>query len=172
MKKLILLGLVISLLQACTECPPVRFTSTGPEIDNTNALIEDYEAGNWEAWRTRYAEEAKLQHNSNEGGTPEQAMADLQSLLTYFSEYGFTRDVYFVEMVRDDREDDWVYFWSDWSGKLAATGEEIVVPVHLAQKYVDGKIVEEYGYYNLAEIMAKFAEIDAAAAAAETTEEG
>lgn len=171
MKKFFAWGVIaLIFFSSCEECPPPRFTTSSPEIDNSMSLVQDYLSGDWDAWLTRYAEGAKLSHNATTGLTPEEAADDLKQLITYFSEYSFDEDVRFYEMVTDDEGKTWVYFWSDWKGNFKDSDETLTVPVHLAQRYEDGKVVEEYGYYDLSVLMAKLAEFEAAASAAD--EEG
>ena len=47
-----------------------------------------------------------------------------------------------------------VNFWGLWKGNLAANNKEIVIPVHITSQFnKDGKIVEEYGYWNRGELV-------------------
>jgi hypothetical protein len=71
------------------------------------------------------------------------------------------------EQVIDDDGKTWVNFWSNWRGTLAANGQEIEIPVHLSVNMVDGKIVNEYGFYDVSQIQAALQAIEAAKAAAE-----
>jgi ketosteroid isomerase-like protein len=73
--------------------------------------------------------------------------------------------------VVNDNGNTWVYFWGNWKGTLAANNKELEVPVALAFRFADGKIVREEGFYNMAEIAAAMAEIEKAKEA-ESTEEG
>jgi hypothetical protein len=42
----------------------------------------------------------------------------------------------------------WVNSWATWVGKVNGNDNEIVVPVHLSFRFIDGKIVEDEGYWN------------------------
>jgi len=64
-------------------------------------------------------------------------------------------------MIIDDEGDKWVYFWGTWEGKIADSDKELMVPVHFALKFVDSKIVEEYGYYDNSATMAAIHEVEA-----------
>ncbi len=70
-------------------------------------------------------------------------------------------------MIIDDDGETWVNFWGNWRGTVTTNGQELVIPVHLTLQFVEGKIVEEWGYYNLSEITAVLNEIATAAKMAE-----
>ncbi len=173
MKKLILLGLTVVLFTACQK-QEVRFTTTSTNIDVVKKSLSDYHAGDWDAWKTNYADTAKIYHNNwKTAATPEELSEGLKGILANTSKYHFDEgeDDIFYEQTIDDKGLTWVNFWGNWRGTLAANGQEIEIPVHLSCMMVDGKITTEYGFYNLAEINAALQGIEAAKAAeAEQTE--
>lgn len=172
MKKLFLLGLAIVLFTACQN-KPERFTTTSSNIDEVKALVADYEAGNWASWASHYADSAKIYHNTwKESATPQETSDALKAILANTSSYGFDHgeDEIFFEQTIDDDGETWVNFWGDWHGTLAANGQEIEIPVHLTCRMVDGKIVSEYGFYNISEFVSALQAINAAKAV--ETEEG
>ncbi len=162
MKKALLLGLVVILFTACQEQKPERYTVNSPEIDITKTLIKDYLDGNWENWITHYSDTAKVHHNSIESISPEQLKEGFKETLSNYSSYGFSDKDIFYEMVLDDKNDTWVYFWGTWEGKFKGTDKEFVIPVHVALKFVDAKIVEEYAYYDTSQQVAALNEKEAA----------
>lgn len=173
MKKLFLLGLAVILFTACQN-KPERFTTTSTNIDEIKALIGDYESGNWEAWSSHYADTAMIYHNTWEkGSTPTETQESLKSILANTSSYGFDKgdDNMFLEQVIDDDGKTWVNFWGNWRGTLSANGQEIEIPVHLSMNLVDGKIVNEYGFYDVSQIQAALQAIEAAKAAVEESSE-
>ncbi|WP_445957903.1 nuclear transport factor 2 family protein [Yeosuana sp.] len=166
MKKLFLLGLIIVLFSACQN-KPERFTTTSPNIDVVKKLISDYEAGNWEAWATNYSDTAKIYHNTwKKSATPKETSEALKATLANTSSYSFDHgeDKIFFEQTIDDDGDTWVNFWGDWHGTVAANGQEIEIPVHLSCRMVDGKIANEYGFYDVSEFVLAMQAIDAAKA--------
>lgn len=171
MKKLFLLGLAIVLFVSCQEKGPERWTKESPNVDVVKALVKDYEAGNWDVWLTHYSEDAKVMHNQFELN-PKELQEILTQDITNYSEYKFSHseDEMFFEQIIDDKGDVWVYFWGLWKAKIKGSDKEYLVPVHLACKIVDSKIVEEYGYYNRSEIDATFKEIAMASEAAQVIE--
>ncbi len=56
----------------------------------------------------------------------------------------------------------WVNYWNTWKGKAKLTDKELMVPVHITMQFVNGKIVQEYAYYDTSGISATIAEIEAA----------
>ena len=172
MKKFLLLALTIVLLVSCQQKGPERWTNNSPDIDAVKSLVKDYEEGNWDSWITHYANDANVQHNEFKL-SPKELQDALSQDITNYSEYGFSHNdgEIFYEQIIDDKGDEWVYFWGTWKAKIKGDDKEYVLPVHLACKMVDGKIVEEYGYYNRSSIDAKFKEMALAAEAAKAEED-
>lgn len=172
MKKLFFIGLAVILFTACQTGDGTSFTRTSAEIDVVKALIDDYHKGDWESWASHYADTAKLYHNTwKEDGvqSPEQLSDGFKDILSNFSSYGFEEDAEnelpWIEQVVNDNGNTWVYFWGNWKGTLAANDKELEIPVALSVRFVEGKIVREEAFYNMAEFAAALAEIEAAKAA-------
>lgn len=161
MKKLFLLGLAVTLFIACQN-QPQRYFSESAEIDSFKAGIENYENQNWDVWTAQFADTAKVYHNSNKGNSASESADNHKAMLANFSSYGFAEKGSFVEMVVDKDDEAWVNYWATWQGKLKANNKELSVPVHITAQYIDGKIVEEYAYYDTATLNAAFAEIEKA----------
>ena len=161
-----LIGLLI--LAACQQPQPTRFTTNSANIDAFKAGLDNYEKGNWDAWVAQFADTAQIFHNNwNDGMSAKQSMENHQNTQNMMSSYGFDPEQIFVEEVLNDNDESWVQFWGVWSGTFKATGKTIEVPVHLAQRYVDGKIVYEFGFWDSAAFVKEVEAIQAAAAAAE-----
>ncbi|RLD28414.1 MAG: nuclear transport factor 2 family protein [Bacteroidetes bacterium] len=164
-KNLILLGLTVILFTACQNNQPEHYTRISPEIDVVKALVKDYHEGNWEAWLTHYADTAKIYHNTwKDGVSAKETAESLKVILSNTSSYGFEveENLPWYEMVTNDNGNIWVYFWGNWKGTLEANSKELEIPVHLALRFVDGKIAREEGFYNLSEFTAALQEIEAA----------
>jgi hypothetical protein len=56
-------------------------------------------------------------------------------------------------MVVTDKGKTYVNFWGLWKGTLAANNKTYTIPTHLTAQFVDGKIVKEFGYWDLSKIM-------------------
>ena len=161
MKRLVFFGLVIILFTACQN-QPERFTTDSPNLDVLKKLVADYHAGDWDAWKSNYADTAKIYHNNwAKASTPDEIRDGLKGLLANTSKYGFDEEPIFYEQVIDDNGVTWSKFWGNWRGTLKANGKELTVPVHLACILTDGKITTEYAFYNLGELNAELAEIEA-----------
>lgn len=147
MKNLLMLGLFIALFTSC-KTQPERWTKTSPEIDAAKSLIKDYQDGNWQSWMSHYADSAKVYHNSIVAVSPQQLQDALKSDITNYTKYDFSdKDIYY-EMIIDEKGDKWVYFWGNWEASMKDTTQDFVIPVHLALKFINNKIMEEYGFYN------------------------
>ena len=151
MKYLITLSLVAVMFTACNQGPS-RYSTTGPEIDQIKAHIAHYETGDWEAWLGHYADTAKFYHNSTEASSPAEAQEQMSSILENTSSYNFQEKDRFYERIIDDEGETWVNFWGNWEGTLAANDQKIIIPVHVTFQMEGDKIVEEHGFYNMAEI--------------------
>lgn len=175
MKKLLLLGLAVIVFTACQN-KPERYTTTSTNIDEIKALVADYESGNWDAWAAHYADTAKIFHNTwKTGSTPAETQEALKSILANTSSYGFDKgdeNIFFEQTIDDDGKT-WVNFWGNWRGTIAANSQEIEIPVHLSIHMENGKIVNEYGFYDVSQFQAAMQAIEAEKAAAEmmTSEE-
>ena len=146
MKKLILLGLAVMLFTACQH--EQRYFAESAETKTLEAGIAAYESGDWDKWKSHFADTAKIYVNSKESVSVDARMKQLQGAANTFSSYGFDREKEYVEMVLDKEKETWVYYWANWSAEIAANKNKILVPVHLAIQFADGKIVEEHVYFD------------------------
>ena len=159
MRKLILIGLVLTAAWSCKQAE-IRYTQNSPEIDQIKGMVADYLAGNWDTFQARYADTAKLYHNTwDQPMNPGQRLDEMQEMLSSLSDYTFMEDRSEYEMVVTDKGETWVNFWGVWKGVLMANSKEIVTPVHITARFVDGKIVSEYGYWDTAPLMMAMQEL-------------
>ena len=170
MKKLFILGLAIVLFASC-EQKKQRYFSSSAEIDAVKSLLDDYHAGDWEAWAGHYADTAKIYHNNIKSASVAETIESLKQILANTSAYKFDDKSLWYEMVIDKDGETWVNFWGNWKGKLAANGKELIIPVNLTLQFVNGKIVEEYGYYNISEFVLYLQELEAAVVVEEVISE-
>lgn len=159
MKKILLLGLCVTLFVAC-EQQQTRYTQNSAEIDIFKSVIKDYNDKNYESLVSHYADTAKTSFNKDRMLSKDIPKYHKANDANYSSR-GFINDNQEYEMVLDDDGKTWVNFWATWKCTLAANNEEITMPVHLTARFIDGKIVEDYGYWNPSEIIAKLQEIEA-----------
>lgn len=165
--KKILLMLSIVLFTACQKNEPQRYFSSSTEIDVVKSLLTDYQDSNWDGWVAHYADTAKIYQNVLKSKSPKETMESLKDILANVSSYKFDDKDLWYEMIIDKDGETWVNFWGNWRGTVAANGQELVIPVHLTLQFVEGKIVEEHGYYNLSEITTVLNKIATAAKPAE-----
>lgn len=150
MKQLYLIGLATVLLAACTQ-QDARYTQQSPEIDSFKELMDDYKKMNWEDMSEYYADTAKIANNVIE----EKAMTVSQNIernkedATMF-DWKVEKEEY--EMVVTDEGETWVNFWGLWKGTMKSTNKVYDIPYHITARFIDGKIVKEFGYWNNSEI--------------------
>jgi len=152
MKKLILLGLVVIAFMACQQ-QEKRYFAESAETKTLEAGIAAYESGDWDTWRSHFADTAKIYVNSKDPITLDKRVEDLSGMTSAFSTYGFDKDETYIEMVLDKEDETWVYFWGQHSGTMK-NGTKLTIPVHLAVQFADGAITEEHIYFDATEMNA------------------
>ncbi|WP_282136812.1 nuclear transport factor 2 family protein [Seonamhaeicola maritimus] len=160
MKKLLLLGLVLSLFFSCQN-KPQRYFAESAETATLKAGIAAYESGDWDTWRSYFIDTAKIYVNSIKPVGLDERAKDLAGMTSAMSSYGFNHDKEYIEMVIDKEDETWVYYWATHIGTFAATNKELSMPVHLAVQFVDGKIAEEHVYFDATTMNTEFAAVAA-----------
>jgi hypothetical protein len=150
MKKLFLLGLASVLLISCQE--QQRYSQFSLEIETFKAVINDYDTKNWESYVSHYADTSKTRFNNVSMASSEIPNYHKANDVNYSSR-SFIEKGQEYEMVLDDEGKTWVNFWGTWNGTLAANNKELTIPVHLTARFIDGKIVEDYGYWDISEVI-------------------
>lgn len=146
-KKIILAGLAVLLFTACQE-KEQRYFSESPEINTMKAGVAAYEAGDWDTWKTHFADTAKVYVNSDKSVSVTVRANNLKATSSAFSKYGFDHEDEYIEMVLDKEDETWVYYWAQHNATIAKNNKQLSFPVHLAVQFVDGKIVEEHVYFD------------------------
>lgn len=164
MRKLIFLGLVTLLFIACQN-QPQRYFAESAETKSLLAGINAYETGDWETWKSHFSDTAKIYVNAIKPVTVENRLDELKGMTGAMSSYGFNHDDDYIEMVLDKDDETWVYYWAAHKGTFAANNKELTIPVHLAVRFLEGKIIEEHIYFDASSMNAEFAAIAAAEAA-------
>jgi hypothetical protein len=164
-----LLAIFCSLL-LFSACQEQRYFEEAPEIESFKGVMKAYEAGNFDAYSDFYADTAKIYYNTTEAKTLDQTIEVDKEGVSPFAEYGFGEEDMDFELVITNEGNRWVGFWGVWTGKIAANGQEISTPVHISARFVDGKIVEEWGYWDNQPMFAAMTALAAQEAAA--SEEG
>ena len=155
MRKLSLIFLSILFMGIFSSCEKKkeRFTTKSENIDKLKSGVTAYAEGDWEAWMQPYSDSSKIYYNTwDQALTPKEAMKTQKDLIEKLSSYGWRAEPQFYEQTIDDDGETWVNFWGVWEGKLKGDDKQINIPVHLSVKMKDGKIVEEYGFWNMAEM--------------------
>lgn len=171
MFKIMIPVLCCILFISCQEKGPERFSTTGAEVDLVKAVIEAYEKGDWEAWKSTYADTAKVYYNSwNSHIDVADALEGHQNTASLMASYEFEDDPIFFEKVITDDGNTWVNFWGHWVGSLAENGQGLQTPVHVSFQVADGKIVEEHGFWDNAPLNKAMQELAASKNMPETVQ--
>lgn len=153
MKKLILAGLALGLFTACQQ--ESRYTQESSEIETYKKVIKAYEDQNWDNFVVHYADTARIANNATEDQA--QTLAELvetnQEDATLFSSWRFVDEKSDYEMVVTDDGETWVNFWGLWKGEMKSDGKTYEIPAHITAQFADGKIVKEYGYWDISKLL-------------------
>lgn len=150
MKKHMLLIFLICLCIVACQNKPQRYFEASAEIETVKACLEAYENQDWESWELHYADTAKIYLNTNYPISVNKMVENMQKNVSYFSSYAFSKENSVYEMVIDKDGKTWVNFWSSWSGQTKITDKHVVIPVHITLEFINGKIAQEYAYYDTA----------------------
>lgn len=149
-------ALMLMLLVFITACnQDKRYTQQSPEIDTYKKVIKAYENQNWDEFATHYADTAKIYNNAtkDEGQTLTEFIKENKDDASYFSSWTYVSDESDYERVVTDKGETWVNFWGLWKGELKANGKTYDIPSHITAQFVDGKIVKEYGYWDISKLV-------------------
>ncbi|WP_197062633.1 nuclear transport factor 2 family protein [Muricauda sp. MAR_2010_75] len=161
MKILFLCPILALSLNACQQ-GPVRYTQNSPEIDTVKKVISNYDTKNYDT--SMFADTSKTYYNTKDNPlSSNEAIAYHKQADSEYASRGFGDNHQEYEMVVTDEGETWVNCWLTWKGELAANGKEFEVPVHLTFQFVDGKIVQEYGYWDPTPIVLELQKIEAEA---------
>ncbi|MBZ9788408.1 nuclear transport factor 2 family protein [Psychroflexus sp. CAK57W] len=153
MKKLILAGLTLGLFIACQnqEC----YTQESAQIDTYKKVITDYENQDWESFAMHYADTAKIANNVTEDQAKSltEVIESNKEDASLFTTWDFVDEEDEYEMIVTDEGETWVNYWGLWQGTLKADGNTYEIPAHMTAQFVDGKIVKEFGYWDVSPLL-------------------
>ncbi|NGX83567.1 nuclear transport factor 2 family protein [Aequorivita sp. KMM 9714] len=155
MKRILFLALSMVFLFTACQKQDMRYTQQSPEIDTYKKIINAYEKQDWEALASHYADTAKIMNNviEKEGKTIAEEIAMGKEDAALFSSWDYVDGESDYEMVVTDKGKTYVNFWGTWKGTLAANNKTYTIPAHITAQFVDGKVVKEFGYWDISKIM-------------------
>lgn len=165
MKRIFIIFLISVVSISCNEKKKEkeqeRYTQHSEEINSLKAAINDYEKGDWKAWASHYADTATFNYNSRENAMSKDEIAKAhQEEIAQLSTYSFPDEFDEYEMVVTDDGETWVNYWGVWQGTVASNNKTVEIPVHITSRFVNGKIVKEYAYFDNSEMMKVLSETD------------
>ena len=153
MRKFLFLASLVFLLISCQNNQQKRFKTASAEIDLLKKGLSDYENANWVEWSKQYADSAKIFQNTwLEGASPDEVKVRHEELISNLSSYSFDKKDITMEQIIDDKGRTWVNFWGIWKRTLKANSKEIFIPVHLTIQFKNGKVIEEFGFWDTAKL--------------------
>lgn len=139
--------MIFCMLSIGCQQQQTRYTQTSPEIDAFMKLNKAYITGDYDYIKSIYSDTAKIYYNSIYPLGPVQVLEGMIASLEQFSEYHYSENEE-IEMVITDDGEKWVNYWGVFVGTLEESGNVVEIPMHLTLRFVDGKIVEESGYWD------------------------
>lgn len=146
MKKLCLLTCAVIFI--CCKKPEQKYFIESPEIDTAKLLLNHLATQNYEGMKMIYSDTVRIYENSLRPVTLENVIAS-KRIYEPQLDYEQLSDTIFAEMIINTRNEKWVYIWTHWIGRYRGGENELIIPIHTAWRFVDGKIVEEHSYYNI-----------------------
>lgn len=161
MKELMSLGLAIVIFIACNQ-QSKRYTQQSPEIETYKQVLEDYKDRDWQAMLAHYSDNAKIMNNVTEenGKNLTEFLAENRKDAAQFSSWEFINDASQYEMIVNDKGETWVNFWGLWEGTFKENNKVYQIPTHITTQFVDGKIVREFGYWDISKIVRDIQQMD------------
>lgn len=161
MKKLSVLLVIAILFLGCQQKGAERYTQQSPEIDTVKKLLANYTSKSYDT--SMYADTAKTYYNTKGNPmSPSETIAYHKQNDANYSSRGFIEEDQEFEMAVTDDGKTWVNAWLYWKGTLAGNGQEVDIPIHLTYQFIDGKIVNEYGYWDPTEVVLALQKMEAA----------
>jgi hypothetical protein len=146
MKKVIFFLTVVCFI-ACQQ-PEKQYFESSPEIDNVKKSIQAFLNQDWAAFRSIYADSAKVAANTSDEGkylNNDQHIEEEKALFLNFTDMKIEDAVY--SMIITDKGEKWVLLWFDFSAKTKG-GVEVNVTGHEKFLFVDGKVVFQKNFYD------------------------
>ncbi len=161
MKNLFILILTLAVVTAC-EQKDTRYTQQAPEIDLVKKHIDNYNKVNYDMAASVLADSSRSFFNTKDNPISNKDIVAYHKAndANYSSRKFLDTDQEFEKVVTD-KGDTWVNAWLKWQATLAANGKVINMPVHMTFKIIDGKIVQEHGYWDPTEIVLELQAIEA-----------
>jgi steroid delta-isomerase-like uncharacterized protein len=160
MKKICMLILALAMFTAC-EQKDSRYTQQSSEIDLVKKHIDNYNKSNYDMAVSVLADSSRSFFNTKDNPiSNKDIVAYHQANDANYSSRKFLDSDQEFEKVVTDKGDTWVNAWLQWQATLAANGKVINMPVHMTFKIIDGKIVQEHGYWDPTEIVMELQAIE------------
>ncbi len=147
MKKLILvLAIVVETIAPAKGQDTFVTLSDGPLIEALRGIIADYVAQDWDSYGAAFADTVKFYSNTTEATSLENKIASHKQGFTTFENVEISSALYLS--IETPGGETWALVWAAWTAKVIGSDEQITVPVHVAARFENGKVVVERGYWD------------------------
>lgn len=143
---LVLLTLFISTA-AYGQSPKGTHSNEGPIVDILKESIASYNSGDWNTYRSNFADTARFHINSPDPISLDERMSQLVEGLQGVESYEIVNPVY--AHIHTAEGLDWGMVWGAWVGTVA--GEEETIMLHTATRFENGKAVIQWGFWDSSE---------------------
>ena len=159
MKHVFLLIVLLILFVGCKQ-PEQNYFSESPEIETSKQLLSHLANYDDEAIAKIYSDSAKIYDNSLKAVSPSEIIAQMKENKESM-DFLRVKDSADYEMVITKEGEKWVNCWYVMEGKYKGSDKVITVPCHSSFEFKDGKIVKDYSYYNMSDIVAEYEKVQA-----------
>ena len=145
--------LLVGLLAACSPPTEKTYFSDSPELTQSKMLFKAYLEGNFDEIVGMYTADAIILRNkwdADDAMNPAEYVQNLQAGLGPISSYSLTEPQW--EMVINDEGEKWVHVWAKFTGEVAGNIGTFTFPIHVSQRYEDGKIAFQIDIFDKSEL--------------------
>lgn len=144
MKRILLLALCTLFISANAFSQTGTHYTDGPIVDKLKAAVAAYNDGDLTTYRSFFADTARIYVNSPDPMTIDARLEEMKAGASGMDSYGLVNVVY--GHIKTAEGVDWGMIWGAWQGKIGE--EEWTIPIHTATRYVNGKAVEQWGFWD------------------------
>lgn len=144
MKRTLFLALFTLLICADAYSQTGTHYTDGPIVDKLKVAVTAYNKGDWATYRSLFADTAKIHINSPDPMSIDDRVAEMKEGTNAMDSYELVNPVY--GHIKTAEGVDWGLVWGGWQGEMG--GEEWTVMIHTVTRYVNGKAVEQWGFWD------------------------
>lgn len=137
--------MLVLLFAACQQAPKATVVTEGPAVENLTKVLNAWVDGDWATYRAAFADTATIVFNTQEFD-PDSLVRWQQVRRASYDKVAYSTDA--MESITYENGEVWTHFWGKLTLTIKGTGRVVDVPIHLADNVVNGKSVQQFGYYD------------------------